>query len=139
MENTNMTFEGRIEEYLTSLADRDRLFAKKYGNPKKSIKECCQYIITTVRKSKRNAFDDDEIFGMAVHYYEEENPGEIDNSVRCTVKVSVDNLSEKEKENARKEAMADFKKSCIEKFKENIDKTRRKRENKEEQPLPSLF
>lgn len=137
---TNRQFEKRIEEYLSSLASRDNLFAKKFSNPKKNIEECCQYIIITVKESQRTAFTDEEIFGMAVHYYEEENPGKIDKSINCTVKMSGEGLSETEKEEVKKQAMEEYKKTCINKFKENLDKVRqRKPVMTEDDPLPSLF
>lgn len=136
----NKQFEGRIGKYLSSLADSDVLFAKKFGNPKKSVEECCQYIITSVKESERSAFTDEEIFGMAVHYYEEENPGKIDKSINCTVKMSGEGLSETEKEEVKKQAMEEYKKTCINKFKENLSKVRqRKPVMTEEDPLPSLF
>lgn len=66
-------FEKVIKEYLESRAKTDDLFAKSYAKEGKSIKECCNYIIQEVKKSGREGFADEEIFSMAVHYYDEDN------------------------------------------------------------------
>ena len=64
------TFKTAIQNYLEYRAATDELFAPLFANPNKSIDECCKYIICEVHKSGMNGFDDDEIFGMAVHYYD---------------------------------------------------------------------
>lgn len=69
-------FEEAIKAYLDQRAAQDPDFAAKYANPKKSIKECCQYIIGEAyakRDDRVAVFSDDETFGMAVHYYDEED------------------------------------------------------------------
>ena len=38
-----------------------------------SIKQVIQQYLGTVQKSGCNGFADDEIFGMAVHYYDEDS------------------------------------------------------------------
>ena len=65
-------FEKAIKKYLDNRATSDQLFAAKYTNEKKSIEECCRYIISEVKKSGREGYAHDEIYGMAVHYYDEE-------------------------------------------------------------------
>lgn len=52
---------------------RDASFKRKLENPDKNIVECVNYILGEVKKSKCNGFSDNEIFGMAMHYYDEEN------------------------------------------------------------------
>lgn len=66
-------FEKAIKTYLDNRAASDQLFAVKYESAKKSIEECCRYIVGEVKKSGREGFAHDEIYGMAVHYYDEEN------------------------------------------------------------------
>lgn len=65
-------FEETIKDYLDKRAKEDELFAKAYAKEGKSISECCNYILQEVEKSGRNGFADEEIYGMAVHYYDEE-------------------------------------------------------------------
>lgn len=67
------SFKQTIKDYLTVRANTDELFAKSFAKPGKSIDECCNYILNTVKASGCNGFEDDEIYGIAVHYYDEDN------------------------------------------------------------------
>lgn len=66
-------FKKVIKAHLEMRAINDSLFAKTLLKPNKSIDECISYILDTVHKSGCNGFDDDEIFAMAVHYYDEDD------------------------------------------------------------------
>lgn len=66
-------FNKTIEAYLKQRAFKDPLFAKTFAKPGKSIDECVTYILNTVKKSGNNGFEDNEIFKMAVHYYDEDD------------------------------------------------------------------
>ena len=70
-------FEDTIKAYLDKRASEDKQFAECYAKEGKSVEECCNYILNQVQKSGCNGFADDEIYGMAVHYYDEDNLGEI--------------------------------------------------------------
>jgi len=61
-----------IKAYLDDRAKVDELFAKSYSKEKKNLDDCCTYILNTVHKSGCNGFTDDEVFSMAVHYYDED-------------------------------------------------------------------
>lgn len=65
-------FKKVIENYLNQLAANDSLFAETLKKENKSIDECIAYIFTTVQKSGLIGFADDEIYQMAVHYYDED-------------------------------------------------------------------
>lgn len=66
-------FKAIINNYLNERAKEDPLFAVTYAKPHKNIDDCITYILNEVHKSKRCGFADDEIFGMAVHYYDEDD------------------------------------------------------------------
>lgn len=69
-------FETAIKTYLDSAAEKDELFAKAYRNPKKNIKDCCTFLMNEAKKAAKNgsiACKDDEIYGLAMHYYDEED------------------------------------------------------------------
>lgn len=72
MKGTNK-FKESIEAYLKNRAKTDLLFLKTFKKENKNIDDCVKYILNTVEKSGKNGFDDSEIFGMAVHYYDEDN------------------------------------------------------------------
>lgn len=55
-------------------AKNDPLFASVYAKPNKNINECLDYILSEAKK-RGNAvcMSDDEVFGLAVHYYDEDD------------------------------------------------------------------
>lgn len=101
-----MAFHDTIRTYLDNMAMSDALFAVKYANPSKSMDDCVTYILNQVQKSGCNGFEDDEIFGMAVHFWEE-NEIEVGKPINCQVVVNhTVELTEEEKEQARQDAIA---------------------------------
>lgn len=98
-------FKNAIQSYLEQRAEYDELFARSYRNPLKNIEDCMTYILNYVQKSGCNGFDDDEIFGQAVHYYDEADI-EIGKPIDCKVVVNHHvELTEEEKAKARKDAI----------------------------------
>ena len=85
----NSNFENIIKSYLDKRAQDDSLFAQAYQKAGKSIKKCCDYIISQARKIGGNAVavDDATVYGWAVHYYDEDDV-EV-NEVAEHVEVSV--------------------------------------------------
>ncbi len=127
-------FQDTIRTYLDKMAESDALFAVKYANPSKSLSECITYIICQVQKSGCNGFEDDEIFGMAVHYWEESEI-EVGKPVNCQVVVNhTIELTEEEKEQARQDAINKLRD-------EEMAKMRRPKttEKKVQDVQPSLF
>ena len=108
----NDSFNQAIKAYLDKRAEEDPLFAPKYADSKKSIDECCNYIMGEARKrGNAVAISDEEVYGMAVHFYDEENIKI--NKLPARQKVSVSSpapkpveLTEEEKKVARDEAIA---------------------------------
>lgn len=98
-------FKNTIESYLTERANNDTLFAVSYNNPDKNIDDCITYILNSVKQSGCNGFADDEIYSMAVHYYDEENI-EVGSPINCQVMVNhTVELTAEEKEQARQDAI----------------------------------
>ena len=101
-------FKSTIREYLEYRASTDELFATRYADPKKNMDECITYILNEVQRSGCNGFNDDEIYSMAIHYYDEENI-EVDNPINCRVVVNhTVELSEEEKREARQNALRQY-------------------------------
>ena len=63
-----------IQSYLEERAKNDPHFASVYAKPNKNINECLDYILSEAKK-RGNAvcMSDDEVFGLAVHYYDEDD------------------------------------------------------------------
>ena len=97
-------FKKVIQDHLEGLAKQDPLFAETFKKPNKNIDDCITYILNTVQESGSNGFADDEIYQMAVHFYDEDviKPGK---AVDCKVVVNhVVEISEEEKAKAKQEA-----------------------------------
>ena len=76
-------FKKTILMYLEQRAEEDQLFAKSFSNPAKNIDDCVTYILNYVKNSGCNGFTDGEIFGQAVHYYDE-NEIEVGKPIQCS-------------------------------------------------------
>ena len=113
----------------------DALFAKKYRNPAKNMDECVTHILNHVQKSGCNGFTNGEIFGQAIHYYEE-NEIEVGKPMNCQVVVNhVVELTEEEKAEARQNAVRRYQEEELRK----LQNRNRPSARKENHPQPSLF
>lgn len=135
-EMKNKPFAEAIKSYLDRRASEDKMFAESYANPKKSIGECCDYIVSEVKRQNRTAMTDDEVYGLAVHYYDEADPGRIDKGIASSARIVIPGG---DKERLRAEAMSEYKTACINELKEKARKLRdiaanRRKEDKMEQP-----
>jgi hypothetical protein len=98
-------FKNTIKTYLDKMASEDELFAVTYEKSNKNLDDCITYILNAVQKSGCNGFADDEIYSMAVHYYDEDNI-EAGKPINCQVVVNHHvELTAEEKEAAHKAAL----------------------------------
>lgn len=98
-------FKQTIQTYLENRAATDELFAERYADPKKNIDDCITYILNEVKRSGCNGFADEEIYSMALHYYDEPDI-EVGKSVNCRVVVNhTIELTEEEKAQAHRDAL----------------------------------
>lgn len=116
-------FKKVIQAYLEKMAESDEAFLEKYTSDKKNIDDCCTYILNQVQKSGQHGFTDPEIFGMAVHYYDEENidVGKPITNVNIVTNHKV-KLSEADKQAAKNEAIERLVKEEQEKLKKKAAK-----------------
>ena len=85
--NGTEQFTRTIAEYLNLRAATDPLFAPNLAKPHKNIEDCITYILKQVQQSACNGFEGEEIYPMAVHYYDEDNLEE-GSRVACHVVVN---------------------------------------------------
>lgn len=85
-------FQTAIKEQLDSMAAIDEVFAEKYKNPAKKLEDCVTYILNTVQKTGQMGFADEEIYGMAAHYYDEADIdiGKANSNMRAVVNHHID-------------------------------------------------
>ena len=101
-------FTRTISEYLNLRAATDPLFAPNLAKPHKNIEDCITYILKQVQQSACNGFEDEEIYSMAVHYYDEDDL-EVGSRVACHVVVNHTIVfSEEKKAEARKQAIQQY-------------------------------
>lgn len=134
MKGTNV-FKQTIKQYLDSRAANDELFAVSYSKEGKNIDDCITYILNQVKKSGCAGFADDEIYNMAVHYYDEDNL-DVGKPIRAQVAVNhVVELTEEDKQKAKDAAIQKL-------VEENAKKLQTPKAEKKAKPkveAPSLF
>ena len=110
-------FKATIQAYLEERAMMDELFAVTYAKPKKNIDDCITFILNEVKRSGCNGFNDDEIYSMAMHYYDEDNI-KVGSKINCNVVVNhVVELTDEEKAEARQAAILRYQQERIEAMK----------------------
>lgn len=129
-------FKTILQNHLNERAAENELFAETLKKENKNIDDCITYILNQVKNSGCNGFADEEIFNMAVHYYDEDDlkPGK-----KINAKVVVNHvveISEDEKQVAKQKALDEL----IAQEKERITSSKPKK-SKEVKPAEqgSLF
>jgi hypothetical protein len=132
---TSNHFKSTIQAYLDQRSETDILFSFQYSKPEKNIDDCITFILNEVHKSKCNGFADEEIFGMAVHYYDEDN---IETGKEINARIVVNHfveLTEEEKKEARQKAIQKLQDEEYNRMKQPVKKVKTVALN----PQPSLF
>lgn len=133
-----------IKNYLDNRARTDELFAAKYANPKKSIDECCKYITGEAYARAKNGcavISDEDVYGMAVHYYDEDDikirkaP-----NVRTAKTNAEPELTKEQQEALRLQAEKEYKAQILAELKQKeIERKAKAREKKPQPQMASLF
>lgn len=108
----NLSPKDMIKGYLDAKAKDDALFAEMYKKPAKNLNGCWAYIVG-VAKKRGNAvcMTDDEVYGLAVHYYCEDDLKVSPLPAGFECKLSTSNnvsLSEEDKARLKREAEAEY-------------------------------
>ena len=137
--NGTEQFTRTIAEYLNLRAATDPLFAPNLAKPHKNIEDCITYILKQVQQSACNGFEDDEIYSMALHYYDEDDL-EVGSPVACHVVVNhTIVLTEEEKAEARKQAIQQYQAQELRRLQEPKRVKSKASTDSEQVPEPSLF
>ena len=132
-------FKRTIQMYLEQRAAEDALFAKNYRNPAKNRDDCVTYILNYVQRSGCNGFTDGEIFGQAVHYYDE-NEIEVGKPIQCHVAVNhVVELTAEEKAEARQNALRRYQEEELRKVQNRSKPRTATKATAQEVQQPNLF
>lgn len=132
-------FKKVIESHLNEVAAKDEVFAGKMKAEGKSINDCVTYILNTVKKSGCNGFTDAEIFGMAIHYYDEKDikvGPKVNGSVVVNHKVE---LTEKEIQEAKEKAKQKVISEETERLRKKPSKPVKDKKKSKDDVVPTLF
>ena len=102
------------------------------------MEECVTFILNEVKKSGCCGFTDAEVYGMATHYYDEEEI-EVGKPINCQVVVNhTVELTAEEKEQARQDAINKLRDEEMAKMRKPTQ-PRKTAEKKNQVEQPSLF
>lgn len=125
-------FKQTISEYLNKRAATDPLFAPNLEKSNKNIDDCITYILNCVKKSGCSGFSDEEIYSMAVHYYDEDEI-DVGKPVSCNVVVNHKVvLTEEEKAEARKKAIEKYQEEQLRKMQDTKPAKKKKSDEVQE-------
>lgn len=142
-------YEAKLKKYLDETASKDKAFAEKYaakiekdGGIDKSIKGCGDYIASEVSKNrKRQVWTDPEIYGMALHYYDEGLAAPA-NTPRYDVVVTNPELTEEDKKRLEIEAKqaveADYRRKAEQRIKDEAERAEKRRKQAEQKKQEQL-
>ena len=131
-------FKQTIKAYLDNRAKEDELFAVSYAKEGKSMDDCVTFILNQVQKSRCTGFTDDEVYSLAVHYFDEDDI-KVGKPVFCDVIVNhTIELTEEEKAQARQNALKEFQTEQLRKMQQRTNKPKTPKAQPEIK-TPSLF
>lgn len=138
-----------IKAYLDERAKNDEQFAQSYAKTNKNIDECFDYVIGEACKRGNAVYmTDAEVFGLAVHYYDEDDIkiNRLPEGTKLSASAPAVELSEEDKAKAHDQAVKEYRQQCIDRMREAEDQKakklaeRRKAEREKNSTLqPSLF
>lgn len=72
-----MSFMTKVKAHLEEVAKKDKQFAESLKKENKSWTECEKYILQEVQKQAKGSravgCDDDDIYNLAIHYFDEDD------------------------------------------------------------------
>ena len=85
-------FKQQIQKYLNERAKTDILFGPAYDKEHKNIDDCITYILGEVKKKAGSdnsiAMTEEEVYSLAVHYYDEDSIVVGKNNIKAKVSNS---------------------------------------------------
>ena len=131
-------FKQTIKTYLDERAKNDELFAVSYAKENKNMDDCVTFILNQVKRSKCMGLTDEEVYSLAVHFFDEEDI-EIGNTIACNVIVNhTVELTEEEKAQARQDALKEYQAEQLRKMQKRTNKPKTPKAQPEI-TTPSLF
>ena len=109
MKSSNAVMEV-VRNYMEERCASDPILAIKYANPAKSLEKALNFVAHEEQKSGLTNMDSDSVFGLILHYYDE-NLEDVPN-VNCKIVVAKE-LTDSERAEAKEQAMEQYKKEQL--------------------------
>ena len=130
-------FKKAIKAYLDERAESDALFAASYAKEGKNLDDCITYIINQVKASGCCGWERNEIFGLAVHFFDQDDI-EVGERIDCTIVVPNHiELTKEEKKEARQNAILAYRNEELSRLRNRYSKP--KQSAKQDTRTQSLF
>ena len=95
-------FKQQIQKYLNERAKTDILFGPAYDKEHKNIDDCITYILGEVNKKAGSdnaiAMTEEEVYSLAVHYYDEDSIVVGKSNIKSFTKVSTSPITDENDE-----------------------------------------
>ena len=95
-------FKKQIQSYLSKRAETDILFRPVYDKENKNIDDCITYVLGEVKKKAGSdnaiAMTDEEVYSMAVHYYDEDSIVVGKSNIKSFTRVSTTPITDEDEE-----------------------------------------
>lgn len=136
-------FKQTIKAYLDERAKTDELFAVSYAKENKNLDDCITFILNQVMEICKEGgcgMTDDEVYSLAVHYYDEDNI-EVGKAVNCGVIVNHRvELTPEEQAEAREKALKVYQDEELRKIQQRNSRPKpTPKAVKQEPAQPTLF
>lgn len=136
---TSERFKQVIQAYLEQRAKEDELFAVNYRKENKNIDDCVTFILSEVQKSGVCGMEDDEVYSLAVHYYDEDDI-KVGQRPQCHVVINqAVELTEEEKAEAHKQAIQQYQQEELRKLQAQNNRPKPAPKKTATDNQPSLF
>ncbi len=135
--NGTSRFQEVIAAYLDQRAAEDEHFAARRDCVARPIGDIIACILNDVQASGVTAMTDEEVFGLAVHYAEEAEV-EVKEAPRCNIVMSRAQLTDDDRAEARRLAMAELQRQEMERLRRPATPKKPKAPEPQE-AAPSLF
>jgi hypothetical protein len=136
-------FTERIQEFIDKQVAEDAAFAEKVRSTKRTVKDCATWMIEQLaqdfQKTGKMGYDDSEIYGLALHFFDEPNlkakgnlnfQGLIMSNRPATRPYKPKELSDEEKARLDVAAREQYKNEQLRKMREAEQKQREKEEKR---------
>lgn len=114
----------KVKDYLDERAGSDELFAAMYAKPGKNLDACWAYIVNVAKKRGSGCvcMTDEEVYGLAVHYYCEDDlkSEPLPKEFKCIAPEPKVWLTDEQKQRVREDVEAELREELKKKLRDEM-------------------